>query len=181
MTLNSELHDVRPASRRRKPKTQAQGCKLARRARQKVEKLTGEILDWFSRNARDLPWRRTRDPYAIWISEVMLQQTQVTTVIPYWERWMRELPDIAALAQAKLQDVLKLWEGLGYYSRARNLRNAARTILKQHGGRFPDTIEDVLALPGIGRYTAGAICSIAFNQPTPALDGNVIRVFALLL
>jgi len=134
------------------------------------------LLDWFSANARDLPWRRTRDPYAIWVSEIMLQQTQVKTVIPYWNRWMRELPTIAAVASANPDKIHKLWEGLGYYTRARNLQEAAKQIMEKHGGQFPHNSDDVLALPGIGRYTAGAICSIAFNQPTPILDGNVIRV-----
>src|SRR3989475_10796852 len=134
------------------------------------------LLNWFKQNARDLPWRRTRDPYAIWISEIMLQQTQVKTVIPYWQRWMRRLPDVCALARARPDAVLKRWEGLGYYLRARNLQKAARTIVDRHGGRFPERFDEWVALPGIGRYTAGAICSIAFNQPTPVLDGNVIRV-----
>jgi len=134
------------------------------------------LLAWFAQNARDLPWRRTRDPYAIWVSEVMLQQTQVKTVLPYWERWMRALPNLAALAKAKPQTLHKLWEGLGYYTRVRNLQRAAQLILAQPGGRFPHDFEGVLALPGVGRYTAGAICSIAFNQPRPILDGNVIRV-----
>ncbi|HWH69436.1 MAG TPA: A/G-specific adenine glycosylase, partial [Candidatus Sulfotelmatobacter sp.] len=124
----------------------------------------------------DLPWRRTTDPYAIWVSEIMLQQTQVKTVIPYWERWMGALPDIAALARAKPDQLHKLWEGLGYYTRVRNLQQAAQAILAEHGGKFPDQFESVLALRGIGRYTAGAICSIAFNQPKPIVDGNVIRV-----
>jgi A/G-specific adenine glycosylase len=136
------------------------------------------LLAWFDRNARDLPWRRTRDPYAIWISEVMLQQTQVRTVVGYWERWMRELPDVASLADAAEDRVLKLWEGLGYYSRARNLQRAARRIVGIHGGRFPDSHADLLELPGVGRYTAGAIASIAFDQPEPILDGNVIRVLS---
>jgi len=134
------------------------------------------LLRWFSLNARDLPWRRTHDPYAIWVSEIMLQQTQVKTVIPYWERWMRELPTIRAAASASSNKIHKLWEGLGYYTRARNLQKAARQIVERHEGNFPRHFDDVLALPGIGRYTAGAICSIAFNQPTPVLDGNVIRV-----
>jgi A/G-specific adenine glycosylase len=134
------------------------------------------LLDWFSQNARDLPWRRTRDPYAIWVSEIMLQQTQVKTVIPYWERWMRELPTIKAVAKASPDKIHKLWEGLGYYTRVRNLQKAARQIVEKHDGKFPDNFDDVVALPGVGRYTAGAICSIAFNQPTPILDGNVIRV-----
>jgi A/G-specific adenine glycosylase len=134
------------------------------------------LLAWFAQNARPLPWRRTRDPYAIWVSEIMLQQTQVKTVLPYWERWMRALPSVAALAGAKPQALHKLWEGLGYYTRVRNLQRAAQLIRAQHGGSFPCDFDDVLALPGIGRYTAGAICSIAFNQPRPVLDGNVIRV-----
>ena len=138
------------------------------------------LLDWFATHARDLPWRRTRDPYAIWVSEIMLQQTQVKTVIPFWERWMRELPTIAAAAHADSAKIHKLWEGLGYYTRVRNLQKAAQVILEKHGGIFPERFEDVLALPGIGRYTAGAIGSIAFNQPTPILDGNVIRVLTRL-
>lgn len=141
-------------------------------------RLVDPLLDWFAASARELPWRRTRDPYAIWVSEIMLQQTQVNTVIPYWERWLRELPDLTALAAASEARVLKLWEGLGYYTRVRNLQRAAREILARHGGRFPNRFEDVLALPGVGRYTAGAVCSIAFNQPVPVLDGNVIRVLA---
>src|SRR5437667_3014040 len=139
-----------------------------------------KLLEWFPKNARDLPWRRTRDPYAVWISEIMLQQTRVNTVIPYWQRWMRRLPDVRALACARPDAVLKLWEGLGYYLRARNLQKAARTIVDQHQGRFPEKLDEWVALPGIGRYTAGAICSIAFDQATPILDGNVIRVLTRL-
>jgi A/G-specific adenine glycosylase len=135
-----------------------------------------ELVGWFAKNARDLPWRRTHDPYAIWISEIMLQQTQVQTVIPYFERWMRELPTLSAFARAQGQKVLKLWEGLGYYSRVRNAQAAAQLIVQQHDGVFPRKFEEILALPGIGRYTAGAVSSIAFNQPEPILDGNVIRV-----
>ncbi|HAB19038.1 MAG TPA: A/G-specific adenine glycosylase [Verrucomicrobiota bacterium] len=138
------------------------------------------LLTWFGRCARDLPWRRTRDPYAIWISEIMLQQTQVKTVIPYWERWLDALPDIQALAAATEEQVLKLWEGLGYYSRARNLQRAARQIIEVHRGKFPRDFEAILALPGIGRYTAGAIASIAFNEAEPILDGNVVRVLTRL-
>ena len=137
-------------------------------------------LQWFRRNARDLPWRRTRDPYAIWVSEIMLQQTQVKTVIPYWERWMRELPTLESLARARWPKVLKLWAGLGYYHRARNLHEAAKFLVREQSGRVPTAFDDVLALPGIGRYTAGAICSIAYNQPTPVLDGNVTRVLTRL-
>ncbi len=148
---------------------------------QKAKTVAKALLAWFAQEARDLPWRHTRDPYAIWVSEIMLQQTQVKTVIPYWERWMREMPTVTALAQAPQERVLKLWEGLGYYTRARNLQKAANVIVTQHGGRFPRKFEDVLALPGIGRYTAGAICSIAFDEPTPILDGNVIRVLCRLM
>jgi A/G-specific adenine glycosylase len=143
-------------------------------------KIVGALLAWFARHARDLPWRRTRDPYAIWASEIMLQQTQVKTVVPYWERWMRALPSIAALSEAKPEKLHKLWEGLGYYTRVRNMQKAAQLIVGKHGGRFPRGFDDVLALPGIGRYTAGAICSIAFDQPRPILDGNVIRVLTRL-
>src|SRR5881628_2817752 len=146
----------------------------------KTRSLVRPLLSWFRRHARELPWRRIRDPYAIWISEIMLQQTQVKTVVPYWRRWMRHLPGLRALARARPDTVLKLWEGLGYYSRARNLQSAARMIVQKHAGRFPDKYDELLALPGIGRYTAGAICSIAFNQPTPVLDGNVIRVITRL-
>ncbi|HSY20052.1 MAG TPA: A/G-specific adenine glycosylase [Candidatus Acidoferrales bacterium] len=145
-------------------------------ANSKLQKLVPLLLDWFATNARDLPWRRTHDPYAIWVSEIMLQQTQVKTVIPFWNRWMTELPTIEAAATAGSDKLHKLWEGLGYYTRVRNLQKAAQTIVARHDGKFPETFEEVLALSGIGRYTAGAICSIAFNQPTPILDGNVIRV-----
>jgi A/G-specific adenine glycosylase len=137
-----------------------------------------KLLPWFARNARDLPWRRTRDPYAIWVSEIMLQQTQVKTVLPYWERWMRALPNITALAGARQEKLHKLWEGLGYYTRVRNLQQAARLVIERHGGAFPEQYDDVLDLPGVGPYTAGAICSIAFNQPRPILDGNVVRVLS---
>jgi len=138
------------------------------------------LLDWFDANARDLPWRRTNDPYAVYISEIMLQQTQVKTVIPYWERWMRAMPNVKSLAEADPQTVLKLWEGLGYYSRARNAQAAARIIVDEFGGQFPSAFDAMQQLPGVGRYTAGAVCSIAFNQPVPVLDGNVARVLCRL-
>lgn len=138
--------------------------------------LADRLIPWFRHQARDLPWRRTRDPYGIWVSEIMLQQTQVKTVIPYWERWMRRFPDVAALASALEDVVLKHWEGLGYYSRARNLHRAARVIVEQYGGVLPSEVDTLLTLPGIGRYTAGAIASVAFNRPAPLVDGNVIRV-----
>lgn len=142
--------------------------------------MTEALLRWFRREGRDLPWRRTTDPYAVWISEVMLQQTQVQTVIPFWERWMAAFPNVTVLARAPLRRVLKLWEGLGYYSRARHLHQAARIIVQEHQGAFPDDYDAILSLPGIGRYTAGAICSIAFDQPRPILDGNIIRVLTRL-
>lgn len=145
-----------------------------------VRRVVPRLLRWFGLNARDLPWRRTRSAYAIWVSEIMLQQTQVQTVIPYWHRWMKWLPTIKSLARAQSDQVLKLWEGLGYYTRARNLHAAARWLVQRRNGRFPTTFEDVLSLPGIGRYTAGAICSIAFNQAVPILDGNAIRVLTRL-
>jgi len=143
-----------------------------------VRGLVRTILKWFRRNARDLPWRRTRDPYAVWVSEIMLQQTQVKTAIPYWERWMRELPNLQSLARARRPKILKLWEALGYYTRARNLHEAAKLLVRERSGRFPTAFDDVLALPGVGRYTAGAICSIAYNQPTPVLDGTVTRLLS---
>ena len=134
------------------------------------------LLQWYRRNARDLPWRRSTDAYGAWIAEVMLQQTRASAVIPYWERWLASLPTVGDLAEADEDRVLKLWEGLGYYARARNLRKAAQAIQENHEGRFPERFEDILALPGVGPYTAGAIASIAFGQARPALDGNVIRV-----
>jgi A/G-specific adenine glycosylase len=134
------------------------------------------LLTWYEKHQRDLPWRRTRDPYRIWISEMLLQQTQVATVIPYYERFIARFPTVEALAAAPLDDVLKTWEGAGYYARARNLHRAAQEIVQTHGGKFPRTVEALLELPGIGRYTAGAIASIAFNRDAPVLDGNVIRV-----
>ena len=141
-----------------------------------IRSIASPLLKWFAGNARDLPWRRTLDPYAIWVSEIMLQQTQVKTVIPYWERWMNRLPDVTALANARENTVIKIWEGLGYYSRVRNMQKAARLIRDEHGGRFPRDLTGVLSLPGVGRYTGGAVCSIAFNQSEPIVDGNVIRV-----
>ena len=139
------------------------------------------LLAWYRESRRDLPWRRTEDPYAIWISEAMLQQTRVETVIPYWERFLERFPDVEALAVADADDVLGAWAGLGYYSRARNLQKAARVVVDEHGGSLPDTAESLRELPGIGRYTAGAVASIAFDRPEPVVDGNVERVLARLL
>jgi A/G-specific adenine glycosylase len=139
------------------------------------------LLAWWDAGHADLPWRRTRDPYAVWVSEVMLQQTQIATVIPYYERWMARFPTVAALAGASLDEVLKLWEGLGYYSRARNLHAAAQQVMAEHDGRLPTTAAGLMDLRGIGRYTAGAVASIAFDEPAPVLDGNVIRVLSRLV
>ncbi len=137
------------------------------------------LLQWYRRHKRDLPWRRTRDPYAILVSEIMLQQTTVEAVIPYYERFLKRFPDVKTLAQASEDDVLRLWSGLGYYSRARNLLGAAK-IICSNGLAIPDTAEALQKLPGIGRYTAGAIASIAFDAKAPIVDGNVIRVLSRL-
>ena len=142
--------------------------------------ISRDLLTWFDAHRREMPWRNTRDPYAIWVSEIMLQQTQVATVIPYYERFLKAFPTPEALAKAPEQRVLKLWEGLGYYSRARNLHKAAKHITADHAGRLPATPEGLLSLPGIGRYTAGAIASIAFGLNEPVLDGNVMRVLSRL-
>ena len=153
------------------------------RERQKVdifEQLPGALLPWYWENKRDLPWRRTSDPYRIWLSEIMLQQTRVEAVKLYYARFLAELPAIEDLAACEDDRLHKLWEGLGYYSRVRNLKKAAQAILERHGGVFPPNYDDILALPGIGEYTAGAIASIAFNQPTPAVDGNVLRLISRL-
>ena len=144
------------------------------------EKLPEAVLPWFEANKRDLPWRRDREPYHIWLSEIMLQQTRVEAVKGYYTRFLDALPTIESLAYADDDLLHKLWEGLGYYSRVRNLKKAAVVIMEQHGGEFPCDYEDVLALPGIGAYTAGAICSIAFGQKKAAVDGNVLRVVSRL-
>lgn len=138
------------------------------------------LLAWYEENKRDLPWRHTKDPYAIWISEIMLQQTRCEAVKPYYHRFLRELSNVSALAKAEDEKLLKLWEGLGYYSRARNLKKAAGQIVERHGGRLPNDYRSLLALTGIGEYTAGAIASIAFGIPVPAVDGNVLRVITRL-
>ena len=143
-------------------------------------KLKRKLLSWYSQNARDLPWRETQDPYAIWVSEIMLQQTRVETVIPYYQRWMSEFPTLESLAEAEEDRALKLWEGLGYYSRARNLLKAARIVKDKYQGILPVDQKSLQDLPGIGRYTSGAILSIAYDQPAPILDGNLRRVFTRL-
>ncbi|MGB8698754.1 MAG: A/G-specific adenine glycosylase [Thermosynechococcaceae cyanobacterium] len=146
-----------------------------------LETLRRSLLDWYAQWGRDLPWRRTTNPYAIWVSEVMLQQTQVKTVLPYYERWLDQFPTVHDLAAANQQDVLMVWQGLGYYARARNLHRAAQIIGSEYGGQVPNQMEDLLKLPSIGRTTAGGILSSAFHQPWPILDGNVKRVLARLI
>ncbi|MCR8636361.1 A/G-specific adenine glycosylase [Paenibacillus radicis (ex Xue et al. 2023)] len=136
------------------------------------------LLTWYRRHRRDLPWRRSRNPYYIWISEVMLQQTRVDTVIPYFHRFIERFPTMESLADAPEEDVLKLWEGLGYYSRARNLQGAIREVQERYAGKVPDTLEEISTLKGVGPYTAGAVLSIAYNKPEPAVDGNVMRVLS---
>jgi A/G-specific adenine glycosylase len=143
--------------------------------------LTHLILTWYSEKRRDLPWRKTKDPYAIWVSEVMLQQTQVKTVIPYFERFLQRFPDVKQLAASSLEEVLTIWSGLGYYSRARRMWEGARYICDQLGGEMPKAYDSLLLVPGIGQYTAGAIASIAFGQRVSAIDGNVLRVVSRLL
>jgi A/G-specific adenine glycosylase len=144
-----------------------------------MSKFANQIVEWQRREGRHgLPWQQTRDPYRVWVSEIMLQQTQVTTVIPYYERFMASFPTVAALAQAPDDLVMQHWAGLGYYARARNLHKAAKIVVDQHGGEFPRTFEDILALPGIGRSTAAAISAFSFGEIRPILDGNVKRVFA---
>ena len=146
----------------------------------KIVSFREKLLAWYDAKKRDLPWRKTQDPYKIWISEIMLQQTRVDTVIPYYERFLDWFPTIADLAQAPEEKLLKAWEGLGYYSRVRNMQTAAQQIMESHGGIFPSSYEAISKLKGIGPYTAGAIASIAFGLPEPAVDGNVMRVLARL-
>ena len=147
---------------------------------EKIASFREKLLGWYDAHKRDLPWRRTQDPYKIWISEIMLQQTRVDTVIPYYERFLDWFPTVADLAQAPEEKLLKAWEGLGYYSRVRNMQKAAQQIMENHGGVFPSSYEEISKLKGIGPYTAGAIASIAFGLPEPAVDGNVMRVLARL-
>lgn len=147
--------------------------------RQSLE-IVRPLLVWWDAGHADLPWRRSKDPYAVWVAEVMLQQTQIATVLPYYERWLMRFPTVESLAEASLDEVLKRWEGLGYYSRARNLHAAAQTVVNDYGGVLPQSAAELKRLKGIGPYIAGAIASIAFDQPAPILDGNVIRVFSRL-
>jgi A/G-specific adenine glycosylase len=172
-------HEIGPAMQRNGLASSEAPVWLSDPARRRL--FTQRLRTWFRRHARDLPWRRTRDPYAVWVSEIMLQQTQVATVVPYFERFMRRFPTLAALAEADEQDVLRLWEGLGYYRRARQLHRAARQVVDEHGGEFPRDPQAVRRLPGIGRYTAGAILSLAFDAREPILEANTLRLWSRLL
>lgn len=146
-----------------------------------IFELRRSLLVWYSQSGRNLPWRQTRDPYRIWVSEIMLQQTQVKTVIPYYQRWLDRFPSVQSLASASQEQVLKVWQGLGYYARARNLHQAAQAVVTRFDGEFPQRLEDALTLPGVGRTTAGGILSAAFDLPVPILDGNVKRVLARMV
>ena len=145
-----------------------------------MSRLSAKLLNWYKKHGRTMPWRDHPDPYAVWVSEIMLQQTRVETVIPYFEKWMKLFPDVNSLANAKEQDVLNAWEGLGYYSRARNLHKAAKIIGSEYNGKLPRDLQALRSLPGIGAYTVGAIASISFKMDEPAFDGNLRRVFARL-
>ena len=145
-----------------------------------MKKISELLLQWYASNQRDLPWRRRKSAYEIWVSEIMLQQTRVETVISYYERFLAELPDLSALAEVSEERLLKLWEGLGYYSRVRNMQKAARVCMEQYGGQLPKTAAELEKLPGIGHYTAGAIASIAYGEQVCAVDGNLGRIYARL-
>lgn len=145
---------------------------------ERLKAMNGPLLSWYEKHARILPWREEPLPYRVWISEIMLQQTRVEAVKPYFERFLESLPDVKALAEAEDDRLMKLWEGLGYYNRARNLKKAAGVIMEEYGGKIPSEYETLIKLPGIGSYTAGAIASIAFGKPVPAVDGNVLRVIS---
>jgi A/G-specific adenine glycosylase len=150
------------------------------RAADPVRRLRAPLLRWYRKHKRDLPWRDTHDPFAIWVSEVMLQQTTVAAVLPYWRRFLDRFPDVPSLALAREEDVLAAWTGLGYYRRARSLREGAIAVMERHDGRIPGDVDSLSTLPGIGRYTAGAIASVAFGRQAPIVDGNVKRVFSRL-
>ena len=159
----------------------AEGALEKGQAEDSIKAIREPLLSWFKANARDLPWRKSREPYPIWISEIMLQQTRVEAVKPYFERFMEAFPQIRDLAGAGEEKLLKLWEGLGYYSRAKNLKKAAVLVMEEYGGIMPGSYKELLKLPGIGTYTAGAIASIAYRIPVPAVDGNVMRVLSRFL
>lgn len=147
----------------------------------RLEKITVPLIKWYQGNKRMLPWRNKKNPYYIWISEIMLQQTRIEAVKVYYERFIKEIPDVQSLAGIEEEKLLKLWEGLGYYSRAKNLKKAAMKICEEYNGQMPKTYEELIKLPGIGEYTAGAIASIAFNEKIPAVDGNVLRVISRIV
>lgn len=149
-------------------------------SKNQIKEFQQDLLSWYDDNKKPLPWRKTTEPYKIWISEIMSQQTQVETVMPYYERFMKKYPTIETLAQADDAELLKLWEGLGYYSRARNLKIAAQEVVDKYNGKFPDNLADILSLKGIGPYTAAAIASISFGLAEPAIDGNLMRVTSRL-
>ncbi len=159
----------------------ADAVKLDARWQEEMVRAAGLLADWYRRTGRELPWRQDRDAYKIWISEIMLQQTRIEAVKPYYVRFMEELPDIASLACVPEEKLLKLWEGLGYYSRAHNLKKCAMQVMEKYGGQLPADYDELIKLPGIGPYTAGAIASIAYGQAVPAVDGNVLRVLARFL
>lgn len=146
-----------------------------------IESFQNDLIDWFEKEQRILPWRESKDPYKVWVSEIMLQQTKVDTVIPYFNHFMKQFPKLQDLAEADEQDVLKAWEGLGYYSRARNLQNAVKEVVTSYGGKIPENEQELSSLKGVGPYTKGAILSIAYGVPSPAVDGNVMRVLSRLL
>lgn len=146
-----------------------------------ISAFQADLITWFMKEQRELPWRKDQDPYKVWVSEIMLQQTRVDTVIPYFNRFMHKFPTVEALAEADQEEVLKAWEGLGYYSRVRNLQSAVKEVHTQYGGQVPNTLEDISSLKGVGPYTAGAILSIAYGVPEPAVDGNVMRVLSRIL
>lgn len=149
--------------------------------KERILKMTDQLLGWYPSHARDLPWRKDQDPYHVWLSEIMLQQTRVEAVKGYYHRFLETLPKISDLAEVPDDHLLKLWEGLGYYNRARNLKKAAIVVMEDFGGKFPKTYEEIVSLPGIGEYTAGAIASICFDLPVPAVDGNVLRVYTRVM
>ncbi|GMA63252.1 A/G-specific adenine glycosylase [Alicyclobacillus fastidiosus] len=152
-----------------------------RKSSERLAAFAHKLVKWFEQNKRSLPWRETSDPYRILVSETMLQQTRVETVVPYYHRFLERFPDVQSLAQAPEQDVMKLWQGLGYYARARNLQRAAAAVVEQYAGQFPRAVDEVRSLPGVGPYTSGAVMSIAFNRPVAAVDGNVLRVMSRYL
>jgi len=181
LSVSTIKNQKRLSGKSTSPEAVTTGTSIVKLSASEFPKARESLLCWYANTARNLPWRRSRDPYEIWVSEIMLQQTQVRTVIPYYQRWLAQFSTIEQLALADLQQVLKAWEGLGYYTRARNLHRAAQEIMEHYGGVFPTQLAEVLALPGIGRTTAGGILSAAFNQPVAILDGNVKRVLARLV